>query len=447
MDLFAKSPEELARTAPLADRMRPRTLAEVVGQEELLGEGRPLRRILAQKAVPPSMVLWGPPGTGKTTIARLLAAESGLPFLPFSAVTNGIKEVREAIERARQHRRASAQPTLLFIDEIHRFNRAQQDAFLPHVEDGTIVLVGATTENPSFEVNAALLSRCRVFVLKALSDAQVMALVQRALADREHGLGGRKLVFEEGALERIAGLANGDARQALSVLELAVEAAPEVDGARRITKESAADVTQRRTANYDRDREEHFNVVSAFIKSMRGSDPDAAVYWLARMLENGEDPLFVARRLVIFASEDVGNADPRGIMVAVAAMQATHLIGMPEAHFSLVQATTYLATAPKSNASGAAYARAADDVAQTRNDPVPLHLRNAATALMKGLGYGAGYQYAHDRPDALPSHDHLPPALADRRYYEPLESGHEANVKKWMAERAEKRKRRDGGVK
>src|SRR6185369_15171926 len=354
MDLFAKSPEELARAAPLADRMRPRTLAEVVGQEELLGEGRPLRRILAQKAVPPSMVLWGPPGTGKTTIARLLAAESGLPFLPFSAVTNGIKEVREAIERARQHRRASARPTLLFVDEIHRFNRAQQDAFLPHVEDGTIVLVGATTENPSFEVNAALLSRCRVFVLKALGDAQVMALVQRALADKEHGLGGRKLVFEEGALERIAGLANGDARQALSVLELAVEAAPEVDGARRVTKELAADVTQRRTANYDRDREEHFNVVSAFIKSMRGSDPDAAVYWLARMLENGEDPLFVARRLVIFASEDVGNADPRGIMVAVAAMQATHLVGMPEAFFTLTQATTYLATAPKSNASGVA---------------------------------------------------------------------------------------------
>jgi putative ATPase len=446
MDLFSKSQEELARTAPLANRMRPRTLAEVVGQEELLGEGRPLRRILAQKGVPPSMVLWGPPGTGKTTIARLLARESDLPFLPFSAVTNGIKEVRESIERARQRRRETGKPTLLFVDEIHRFNRAQQDAFLPHVEDGTIVLVGATTENPSFEVNAALLSRCRVFVLKALSDEQVTVLLTRALADRDHGLGALALVFEEGALARIAGLANGDARQALSVLELAVAAAPEVDGTRRVTKAAAADVTQRRTANYDRDREEHFNVVSAFIKSMRGSDPDAAVYWLARMLENGEDPLFVARRLAIFASEDVGNADPRGIMVAVAAMQATHLIGMPEAHFALVQATTYLATAPKSNASGVAYARAADDVAKTRNDPVPLHLRNAATGLMRGLGYGAGYEYAHDRPDALPSHDHLPPALADRRYYEPKDAGHEATLKKWMAERAAKRKRSGDGV-
>ena len=444
MDLFGKSPEVLARAAPLADRMRPRTLAEVVGQEEVIGEGRPLRRILAQQGIPPSMVLWGPPGSGKTTLARLLASETGLHFHPFSAVTNGIKEVREAIELARRRRRDSGRPTLLFIDEIHRFNRAQQDAFLPHVEDGTIVLVGATTENPSFEVNAALLSRCRVFVLKALSDEQILALLERAIADGERGLGGLRLAFEPGALARIAGLANGDARQALNVLEIAAGAAPEAGGVRSVTLAAVADVTQRRTAGYDRDRDEHYNVVSAFIKSMRGSDPDAAIYWLARMLENGEDPLFVARRLVIFASEDVGNADPRGLMVAVAAKEAAHFVGMPEAFFALSQATLYLATAPKSNACGEAYSRAARDVAETRNDPVPLHLRNAVTGLMKGLGYGKGYEYAHDQEGAIVSHDHLPPALAGRRYFEPKEAGYEATLRKWLAERAA---RRAGGAK
>ncbi|MBL8842922.1 MAG: replication-associated recombination protein A [Planctomycetes bacterium] len=435
MDLFAKTPTELARSAPLSDRMRPRTLAEVVGQEEVIGPGRPLRRILDAKERPPSMVFWGPPGTGKTTLARLVAREAALPFLPFSAVTSGIKEVRESIEQARARRREDGKPALVFVDEIHRFNRAQQDAFLPHVEDGTIILVGATTENPSFEVNAALLSRCRVFVLKGLSDEQVRELLERALADRERGLGGEAIEFEEQALLRLAGLANGDARQALNLLELAVRATPIVDGRRKVEFATVRDVTQRRNSNYDATGDQHYDVASALIKSLRGSDPDAAIYWLARMLENGEDPLFVARRLVIFASEDVGNADPRGLMVAVAAMQATHLVGMPEAHYALAQAATYLATTPKSNAAGAAYAKAAHDVEATRNDPVPLHLRNAATGLMRGLGYGKGYQYAHDQQDALVTHDHLPDALVGRRYYEPKDAGHEAAIRRWLAER------------
>jgi putative ATPase len=457
-ELFERSAEQLARNAPLADRMRPRSLDEVLGQEELIGAGRPLRRVLEQSAARaasnapngggvslPSMVFWGPPGTGKTTLARLVAKEAGLPFEPFSAVTSGIKEVRDSIAKARERRRHDGRPALVFVDEIHRFNRAQQDAFLPHVEDGTIVLVGATTENPSFEVNAALLSRCRVFVLKSLSDEQVVTLLRRALADAERGLARPevgKVEFESGALEAIANLANGDARQALNLLELAVLSSPVEEGARRVTLATVKDSAQRRTIAYDKDREQHYDVISAFIKSMRGSDPDAAIYWLARMLEGGEDPLFVARRLVIFASEDVGNADPRGIMVAVAAQQATHFVGMPEAFYALSQATTYLATAPKSNACGAAYSKAAQDVEHTRNDPVPLHLRNAVTGLMRGLGFGKGYQYAHERPDAIVEHTHLPDALAGRRYYEPKDVGHEATIRKWTAERAAKKSSR-----
>ncbi len=433
VDLFSKRPEELAKTAPLADRMRPRSLDEILGQEAVVGAGKPLRRILAKRGTPPSMIFWGPPGSGKTTLARLVAAGSGLEFVPFSAVTSGIKEVREAVERARARRREHGRPSILFVDEIHRFNRAQQDAFLPHVEDGTIVLLGATTENPSFEVNSALLSRCRVFVLAALGEVEVRSLLDRALADPERGLR-EKPEVEPAALDWVANVANGDARQALNLLEIAASAG-------KVTLEAVKDASQRRMAGYDRDREEHYNVVSAFIKSMRGSDPDAAVYWLARMLENGEDPLFIARRLVIFASEDVGNADPRGLMVAVAARDAVDFVGMPECFYALSQATTYLATAAKSNASGMAYLRAKEDVESTRNDPVPLHLRNAVTPFMKGLGYGKGYQYAHEQEGAVVDHAHLPEGLVGRTYYEPTDRGHEKEIRRLMDERTKKRRK------
>ncbi|MBI2931876.1 MAG: replication-associated recombination protein A [Planctomycetes bacterium] len=411
--------------------MRPRTLDEIVGQEDIVGPGKPLRRLLDKKGTPPSMIFWGPPGSGKTTLARIVASASSLPFVQFSAVTSGVKEVREAIEQARIRRREGGRPTLLFVDEIHRFNRAQQDAFLPHVEEGTIVLVGATTENPSFEVNGALLSRCRVFVLRALTPAEVRTVLDRVLA-RE------PLAIEPEALAWIADMANGDARQALNLLEIAGTSTP---AGEIVRLETVKDAAQKRIALYDRDREEHYNTVSAFIKSMRGSDPDAAVYWLARMLEAGEDPLFIARRLVIFASEDVGNADPRGLAVAVAAMQAADFVGMPEAFYALSQATTYLATAPKSNAAGMAYVAAKQDVEKAPNEPVPLHLRNAPTSFMKGLGYGKGYQYAHDYEGAVVDQEHLPEGLRGRRYYQPKEAGYEAQIRKMMQERERKRSR------
>jgi putative ATPase len=377
-DLFSGPPA--GAPVPLAERMRPAAFEEVVGQEEVL---RTIGKLLQR---PPSMVLWGPPGCGKTTLARLVARHCGLPFVQFSAVTSGVKEVKEAVEQARWRRQNDGKSTLLFVDEIHRFNRAQQDAFLGPVEDGTIVLVGATTENPSFEVNAALLSRCRVFVLQPLSKDQVLGLLRKA-AERQSA------TPEAGALEDLAELSGGDARRALNLLEMC---------GMQVTRDSVREMAQRRDLRYDKDRDQHYDIVSAFIKSMRGSDADAALYWMARMLEAGEDPLFVARRMVIFASEDVGNADPRALMLAVAAKDAVHFTGMPEGFYMLAQACTYLATAPKSNASGEAYKLAKADVERRPDEPVPLHLRNAATGLMKDLGYGKGYEYAHDRRDRVP---------------------------------------------
>ncbi len=407
---------------PLAARMRPQTLAEFVGQDHIVGEGHAFRRAIERDNVP-SMILWGPPGSGKTTLAEVIANATGANFVALSAVSAGVADLRAVVAEA-QAGRALGKRTVLFVDEIHRFNKAQQDAVLPYVEDGTITLIGATTENPSFEVISALLSRSRVFVLHALTDSDVELLVRRALKDRERGLGRENVVLEPQAMNLLVGLANGDARIALGTLEFAASAAPPSEsGTKTIDAALIADALQRRMVAYDKKGENHYDVISAFIKSIRGSDPDAAVYWLARMLDAGEDPLFIARRLVILASEDVGLADSRGLQVAVAAQQATHFVGMPEAHFALAHATLYLANAPKSNSVGRAYGAAMGDVAETRNDPVPLHLRNAPTGLMRRLGYGRDYVYSHD--DYAAEQTFLPPNVAGKRYYEPGTQGAE----------------------
>jgi len=432
---------ETEAPAPLAARMRPSTLAEFVGQEHIVGEGRALRRAIENDAVP-SLILWGPPGTGKTTLAEVIARATDSEFVALSAVSAGVADLRAVVADA-QRARTLGKRTVLFVDEIHRFNRAQQDAVLPYVEDGTISLIGATTENPSFEVNSALLSRSRVFVLEALADADVETLVRRALGDRERGLGGRNVELDDDALAALVGLANGDARVALGTLEFAASAAqPDAAGVRRIDRALVADAMQRRVVSYDKKGDNHYDVISAFIKSVRGSDPDAAVYWLARMLDAGEDPLFIARRIVILASEDVGLADSRALSVALAAQQAVHFIGMPEGYYPLAHATLYLATAPKSNSVGRAYGAALADVEATRNDPVPLNLRNAPTRLMKKLGYGRDYRYAHDDyaaggatgdlppPERL--EDYLPPNLRDRAYFQPGEQGEEARLRSWI---------------
>jgi len=424
-----------AQPAPLAARMRPKTLDEFVGQDHIVGEGRALRRAIETDAVP-SLILWGPPGTGKTTLAEVIASATGADFVGLSAVSAGVADLRAVVQRA-QKARALGRRTVLFVDEIHRFNKAQQDAILPYVEDGTITLIGATTENPSFEVNSALLSRTRVFVLYALTEEQIVQLVERALGDKVRGLGNERIVLDADARSALVRLANGDARVALSTLEFAASAAtPDDGGLKHIDVALVADALQRRMVAYDKKGEYHYDVISAFIKSIRGSDPNAAVYWLARMLDAGEDILFIARRLVILASEDVGLADSRGLQVAIAAQQAAHFVGMPEAFFPLAHATLYLALAPKSNSVGRAYSAALADVEGTRNDPVPLHLRNAPTGLMRQLGYGRDYIYSHEDYDAEQSF--LPPNVAERRYYVPGERGEEPGI---AAPREGKRKR------
>ncbi len=438
-----------AGRAPLAARMRPRTLDEFVGQEQIVGEGRALRRSIENDTVP-SLIFWGPPGSGKTTLAEIIANLTGAHFSSLSAVSAGVADLRRVVAEA-QHRRALGKRTVFFIDEIHRFNKAQQDAVLPYVEDGTITLIGATTENPSFEVISALLSRSRVFVLKALTDEEVGTIVDRALLDRERGLGAQSVVLEPDARSALVSLANGDARVALSTLEFAVNAAPAAEsGTRTIGAPLIADAMQRRAASYDKGGEQHYDVISAFIKSIRGSDADAAVYWLARMIDAGEDPLFIARRLVILASEDVGLADSRAISVAMAAQQAVHFVGMPEGFYPLAHCTLYLATAPKSNSVGRAYGAALQDVEGTRNDPVPLHLRNAPTGLMRDLGYGKEYEYAHasqeyksqrgDLPPAQRLQSYLPENIAARAYFEPGTQGEESRLIQWIEKRRKTKK-------
>ena len=412
-----RGPDELPPNAPLAARMRPRTLDEFVGQRHIIGEGTALRAAAAQRK-PPSMILWGPPGSGKTTLARLIAGATGSRFVALSAVSAGVADLRRIVADAKAARSAGRGGTIVFIDEIHRFNKAQQDAVLPNVERGDITLIGATTENPSFEVNNALLSRTRVFVLKQLSAAEIGEIVDRALADPERGLSGRA-TLDPDARSKLIALSDGDARSALNALELAVEIAGARGGPIVLGSHDVEEAMQRRALRYDRAGDEHYDLISAFIKSVRGSDPHAAVYWLARMLEAGEDPMFVARRIVILASEDVGLADPQAMAVAAAAHYNAHAIGMPEAMFPLVEATIYLALAPKSNSGLRAYVAAAQAVNETGTLPVPLHLRNAVTNLMRELGYGREYKYAHDFEGAQVEQQHLPDELKDRKFYVP----------------------------
>jgi ATPase related to the helicase subunit of the Holliday junction resolvase len=417
---------ENVHKAPLADRVRPRNFEEYIGQEHILGKGKVLRQLIEADNIT-SMILWGPPGVGKTTVAMIMAEMTNARFITFSAVTTGIKEIKEIMAKAEQ-RRLMGERTVIFIDEIHRFNKAQQDAFLPHVEKGNIILIGATTENPSFEVNSALLSRSRVFVLHSLQKADIIQLLKNAMQD-ERGYGDRSIDIADELLELIAVYANGDARTALNVLEMAVMSGNIQGNTTIINKEIVEDCIQKKALLYDKNGEEHYNLISALHKSMRNSDPDASVYWLARMLEAGEEPLFIARRLVRFASEDIGLAEPRALEMAIAVYNAVHYLGMPECNVHLTQAVVYLSVAAKSNALYVAYEKAKNDAHSTLADGVPLHLRNAPTKLMKTLNYGKGYQYAHDFADKIANMQCLPDNLKDRQYYYPTGQGIEKNIK------------------
>jgi len=422
MDLFSTSDDESRVRGPLAERMRPRTLDEVVGQDEILAPGRPLRTAIEQDTLT-SLILWGPPGSGKTSLARLIAAHTKAQFEPFSAATSGLPELRRIIKLAEQRRSVKGQRTILFVDEIHRFNKAQQDAFLPHVESGTVTLIGATTENPSFEVVSPLLSRSLVVVLQPLSEPALAKIVERALKDQDRGLGKYRVALEADALLNLVAFANGDARVALNALEFAVlHQAPGPDGAVRLNAPALAEALQKKSLRYDKGGEEHYNLISAFIKSLRDSDPDGALYWMARMLEAGESPRFIARRMVILASEDVGNADPMAIVVATAVAHAVEFIGLPECRLNLAQGVTYLATCPKDNASYQGLLEAEKDATEQGNLPVPLHLRNAPTGLMRDLGYGKDYRYVHDDPSAKTEQTHLPEKLGKKKYYKPKKS-------------------------
>ena len=437
MDLFGDTQgKPRTESPPLADRMRPRTLEEFVGQGHLLSSGKLLRE-LANAGELRSLILWGPPGSGKTTLAQLLARSAGAVCVHFSSVTSGVKDLKKIFQEAQDLQRLGKR-TVLFVDEIHHLNKSQQDNFLPHVERGTLILIGATTENPSFEVISPLLSRCQVLVLHSLSDEDLARIIDSALSDAQRGLGAMGLSIDAEARDFLIRQSHGDARAALNALEIAAALARKD---KIIDLQNAQEALQRKALRYDKAGEEHYNVISAFIKSLRGSDPDAALYWMMRMLEAGEDPLFIARRMVIFAAEDVGNADPRALQLAVAAKDAVHFVGLPEGRIPLAQAATYLATAPKSNASYKAMLAAAKDVEEKGALPVPLHLRNAPTELMEKLGYGKGYKYAHDFPDHVVEQEHLPKELEANKYYFPSDSGEEKQIKQRMMQWDQKRKR------